>query len=310
MEDAIRRAIERQAKKLLERENKARFSALKYQRRFKLRTGEAPAQGVPRSPLSRTMHPHFDPKYCMSHSRYLAKTIWAKILLRSYEVTPAILYKIPKDSGGFREIMMFTIPDAAVANLFNRRLRDRNRNILSSFCYSYRQDRGLFDAVLQLSSFLKNAKIFVTQFDFSRYFDSIKHDYFRYLFDKSIFVISPTERFLLETFLVHKFAIPPAYKTKNFEARSVGTPQGCSLSLFLANIAAQELDKQLENSNGMFVRFADDIVCVAHSHDDALSAVTRFRAHCTYSGISINYKKSPGNQTAKPRIRLRQADSI
>ena len=74
----------------------------------------------------------------------------------------------------------------------------------------------------------------------------------------------------------------------------MGTPQGSSLSLFLSNIAAHELDKTLERTNGAFVRFADDIVCVTYNHDDALNVVQHFRRHCHYSGIAINYEKSPG----------------
>ncbi|MGO9327300.1 MAG: hypothetical protein ACLQJ0_04210 [Steroidobacteraceae bacterium] len=35
MEDAIRKAIERQAKKLLEKEKRSRFADLKYQRRYR-----------------------------------------------------------------------------------------------------------------------------------------------------------------------------------------------------------------------------------------------------------------------------------
>ena len=87
--------------------------------------------------------------------------------------------------------MVFSVIDSAIANLFNRKLRDRNRNILSSFCYSYRKDRGLFDAVLQLSSLLKSEKTYIVQFDFSRYFNYIKHDYLNFMIERNFFVISP-----------------------------------------------------------------------------------------------------------------------
>jgi hypothetical protein len=147
----------------------------------------------------------------------LAKVLWRKILAREYEVEPAILYKIAKDSGGHREIMVFSIPDAAIANLFNRKLRDRNKNILSSFCYSYRNDRGLFDAVLQLSSLLRGEKVYVVQFDFSKYFDSIKHDYINFILDRNFFVISPTEKFIIGKFLAHRFAELPQYRKGEFK---------------------------------------------------------------------------------------------
>jgi RNA-directed DNA polymerase len=209
------------------------------------------------------------------------------------------LYKIAKDGGGHREIMVFSVIDSAVANLFNRKLRDRNRNTLSSFCYSYRKDRGIFNAVLQLSSLLKSEKTYIVQFDFSKYFDSIKHDYINFILERNFLVISPTEKFIIEKFLRHKFAEVANFKSGTFKERTVGTPQGFSLSLFLSNIAAHELDKH-EKINGTFVRFADDIVCVTYNHDDALNVVQQFKQHCHYSGISINYEKSPGIAQLRP----------
>lgn len=50
----------------------------------------------------------------------------------------------------------------------------------------------------------------------------------------------------------------------------------------------------MEATNGQFVRFADDIVAVTGSHDDALQILQSFSEHGFYSGISINHEKSPG----------------
>jgi RNA-directed DNA polymerase len=167
MENALRAAIERQAKKLIERHKKSQFSSKKYERRFRLRTGLQAVPASIRDPGIWNTAPHFDPAYCIKHSKYLANTIWRKIVAREYQPSPAIQFLIPKDSGGHREIMVFSIPDAAVANLFNARMRDRNRNIQSPFCYSYRKDRTLFDAVLHTSSLLTSRKCYVVQYDFS-----------------------------------------------------------------------------------------------------------------------------------------------
>lgn len=294
MEDAIRAAIKRQAKKLLERQKRKKFSNVKYQRRFQLRTGEEAEPSREIDPALWEVHPHFDPKYCISHSKYLARTIWRKIQDRSYEVTPAVKYAIPKDSGGEREIMVFSIPDAAIANLFNRKLRNRNKNLQSPFCYSYRIDRTIFDAVLQTSSLLQDDKVYVVQYDFSKYFDSINHDYIQFVLENGGFYVSPAEKHIIEQFLRHRYAPSNEYRSGNYSNRNKGVPQGCSLSLFLSNIAAHELDKQLERTNGMFVRFADDVVCTAHNYGDALNIAEAFKQHCHYSGISINHEKSPG----------------
>lgn len=164
MEDVIRRAIERQARKLLDREYREKFTTKKYQRRFRLRTGTPPVIGRSSEPGAWGISPQFNPRYCIKHSQYLSRVLWHKLITRDYKPAPALLYQIPKDSGGTRDIMVFSIPDAAIANIFNARMRDRNKNVMSPFCYSYRKDRTLFDAVLQLNSYLDAEKCYIVQF--------------------------------------------------------------------------------------------------------------------------------------------------
>lgn len=294
MENAIREAIEKHARKLIERDRQKKFTNLKYRKKYALRTGENAVQRPHNHPGLWGVSPHFDPAYCIKHSRYISRVIWQKITDRNYQVSPAVLFKVPKGGGEYREVMAFSIPDAAVANLFNWRLRKRNKNIQSPFCYSYRQDRNLFDAVLYTSSLLKGDKVYVVQYDFSNYFDSIKHDYINFVLDESEFFISPAERHVISAFLNHRYSLFKDYSKNNHSRRMRGVPQGSSISLFLSNIAAHELDKELGKSNGSFVRFADDAVCVTSNYSDALNIASIFREHCYYSGISINHKKSPG----------------
>src|SRR5215203_2881822 len=122
------------------------------------------------------------------------------------------------------------------------------------------------------------------------YFESINHDYLRYVIDRRYFYIHDTERFIIEAFLSHRYAFLRDHASENWSKRSVGVPQGCSLSLY----AAHELDKQLETLNGSFVRYADDIGAVAHSYADVSNIVAAFRQHCDRSGIALNDEKSPG----------------
>ena len=294
MEDVIRKAIEFQARKILRKEEKQRFANRKYQRKHKLRTGSTPLVSDYREPSIWGVAPHFNPRYCITHSKFLAKVIWLKIRSREFEPQPAIRYRIAKDTGGFREIMVFSIPDSAIANLFYRRLRDKNRNLFSPFSYAYMKDRGLFDAVIQLRSFLDGGKKYVIQFDFAKYFDSIDHKYLEHLFEITGFNLSNTELYLMRSFLKHKIFDSKNYGHGPAEIRRVGVPQGSSLSLFLANLAGHQLDRRLESTNGQFVRFADDIVAVTNNHNDALQILSAFDDHCEYSGISINHQKSPG----------------
>ncbi len=67
--------------------------------------------------------------------------------------------------------MAFTIPDAALANITMWRARERNLKRLSPFSYAYHPDRNVFDAVLALSGFVTEERLFAISIDFEKYFD-------------------------------------------------------------------------------------------------------------------------------------------
>lgn len=190
--------------------------------------------------------------------------------------------------------MSFTIVDSAVANVFHRRLTSRNKNLFSAYSFAYRPDRSIFDAIIHLQRMLQPEKTYILKYDYSKYFDTIDHAYLDKLLSKDTFVITKAERNVIKAFLNHKFSTFPSWQTGNYKRRDVGVPQGSSLSLFLSNIAAHELDMALETANGSFVRFADDVIAMAHSYSDARNIELEFRAHCERSGVKINFEKSTG----------------
>ncbi|MGO4319600.1 reverse transcriptase domain-containing protein, partial [Agrobacterium sp. MCAB5] len=76
--------------------------------------------------------------------------------------------------------------------------------------------------------------------------------------------------------------------------RSVGIPQGNSISLFLANAAAHSLDRDLGKLSGSFARFADDSVVINLSYEDALRTSEAYARFSERSGVNINKVKSTG----------------
>ena len=191
--------------------------------------------------------------------------------------------------------MAFTVPDAALSNVLHRALTRRNLNIFSSYSFAYRSDRGVFDAVLHLRRSLSGPKSYVIQYDFSSYFDTIDHAFLlKLLFSRRVFLVSDAESRAIEAFLKHRFAPFSDYGTSAFQVKEKGVPQGSSISLFLSNAAAHDLDLLLEAQNGVFTRFADDVVAITRSYSDAVRVSHAFREHCRDAGLNINYKKSPG----------------
>ena len=290
----LEKEIIRKARNVLAKQRRGIATSTKYARRFELRTGSQTAVPPPKRPGHWEYDTHFDPVYCIKHARFIAKRIWDKIQTETYSPKPAIKFEIDKPDGGIREIMSFTIPDSAVANVFHRRLTARNKGLFSAYSFAYRPDKNVFEAIIHLQRMIQPPKTFILKYDYSKYFDTIEHSYLKKLIETQKFVVTKAERSVISAFLSHKFASFPSYQTGIFATRNRGVPQGSSLSLFLSNIAAHELDMQLEQANGSFVRFADDVIAIAHSYTDARHIELEFRAHCERSGVKINFDKSTG----------------
>ncbi|WKA28361.1 reverse transcriptase domain-containing protein [Bradyrhizobium roseum] len=293
MQLLIKREIEREAKKRLAGYSRAQYYVHKYRISFQKRTGKKAKASAQTTPKKWSFHKHFDPRYCLNHSEFLASGIWDSLQQGAYEPTAASRTAIPKPSGGFRYIDSFSIPDAVVAKIFLNNLRSRNARIFSDSSYAYQKNKTPLDAIIHLRSLLDAQTIFISQYDFSKYFDSVDHSYLKNLIKKSgPFLTTHMERAVLKSVLVHEYIEgkkAPKQRTKGF-------PQGNSLSLFLANAAAHPLDTELGRLNGAFARFADDSVVVNYSYEDALQCASAFQRFSQSSGVEINQEKSTGIQ--------------
>jgi hypothetical protein len=291
MENALLKAIEAEAKKRLSKHSRHWYYVDKYRRTFTKRTGKRAKGGASTIPKSWKFHKHFDPRYCLNHSRFLAKGIWSSLRGGSYKTISALRIEIPKNGGGSRTIDSFSIPDAALARIFLDRLRTRNAKIFSANSYAYQYNKTPLDAIIRLQPSLKENVLFISQYDFASYFDTIDHTYLSDLLtEKWGFLTTSMERQMLKAVLTHGFADVMGKQG----VRTRGTPQGNSLSLFLANLAAHPLDEELGRLNGIFARFADDSVVINTTYEDALRTAAAFHKFEKNSGVKINSVKSSG----------------
>lgn len=291
MQLVIQQEILREAKKRLAKFSRDRYYVHKYRASFGKRTGKLAKTSPHAIPKQWEFHKHFDPRYCINHVAFLARGLWKSLQANSYTPVVALRSAIPKPAGGFRHIDSFSIPDAAIARIFLNNLRLRNAKIFSDSSYAYQNGKTPLDAILRLKSLLDAQTIFVSQYDFSKFFDSIEHSHLERLLEKGgPFLTTHMERALLRSILTHSYI----EGTKPAEKRTVGIPQGNSLSLFLANAAAHPLDEELSRLNGSFARFADDSVVVNYSYEDALICANAFERFSQASGVKINRAKTTG----------------
>lgn len=290
----IEQEIERKARRILAKHRRDQFAAQKHALRFTKRTGTPSKAAALKNPSYWAYDQHFDPIYCIKHARFIAKGIWKKVQNGEYKPRPSIQFSIEKPGGGMREIMVFTIPDSALANLMHRSLTRRNKGLFSAYSFAYRPDKNIFEAIIHLQRMMQPAKTYVLQYDYSKYFDTISHQYIEKLLSNRDLVITHAERTVIRAFLSHEYLPIVSWQTRKWLRREQGVPQGSSLSLFLSNMAAHELDMELERLNGSFVRFADDAIAIAHSYRDARAIELEFRRHCIRTGVAINFEKSSG----------------
>lgn len=294
MELLLIREIEAEARKRLARHSRTRYYEHKYRSLFEKRTGLTATVPPASVPSQWAYHRQFDPRYCLNHSKFLARGLWASLQAGTYEPIPSYRVTIPKPTGGHREIDSFSVPDAAVARIFYNNLRARNAKIFSDSSYAYHKDKTPLDAILRLRDSLDGPTVFVSQYDFTKYFDSISHRYLDDILAQSgPFLTTNMERSVLRAIRKHKYQRAGAIRSR-VPRRRLGVPQGNSLSLFLANVAAHPLDSKLGRLNGAFARFADDSVIVNYSYEDALKCSEAYKDFSLASGVAVNELKSTG----------------
>lgn len=287
----IEKAVEEEAKKRLARYSQAQYYKHKNASRFGKRTGLTPKLKPHALPDAWSFHKHFDPRYCLNHSKFLARGIWNSLVDGSYQPVEALRRIFPKPSGGERIIDAFSIPDTAVAKIFAKNLIRRNGKAFSDASYAYQEGKTNLDAVLRLRSMIEGETIFVSQFDFTKFFDSIDHEYLRGCLSKGgDFLTTTMERNILFAVMNHSWRD----LSGDNGTRTKGIPQGNSISLFLANAAAHSLDRELGKLSGSFARFADDSVVINMSYEDALKTSEAYARFSERSGVKINKIKSTG----------------
>ena len=267
---AIAEALEREVGKLIRRHSKSTAASAQNQKKYHKRSGQPAKPPTSLVPPHWNLSPHFNPYHVRARIDSFSHALARKIRTSSYEPSPSLLLPIPKPGGGSREISISTVPDAAVAYWLGSRLIKRNSYRFSSYTYAYRADRNAHHAIEHLMAYIRGRpRLFVLEYDFAKYFDSIRHDYLYRTLDEH-FLVSPRELHLLKKFLANSHAKSvPDYQAGTFMPRKVGIPQGSNISLFLANVACFELDREIEQIGVTFARYADDTLIVCddyHKH--------------------------------------------
>jgi RNA-directed DNA polymerase len=290
-----------EAKKLIRRfENYARQLADEYQRRSRRTTGTVPRLNLKR-PHYWSLAAGFDPYLVRAHADCIAHSVWGKVSDRTYVPFTPVQHFVPKAGGGRREVCVFQVADSAVSRIVYEGLMEKNRARMSSRAYAYRDDLSAHDAIQFVAAELRGQnRVFLADYDFSKYFDNISHDYLQKILRDRQFLLSRAEKRVVDAFLCATPIPADRYQSSGGARREHGIPQGTSISLFLANVAAWELDRSLERLGVSFVRYADDTLIWSTDYAQLCRAVDALHEIAARIGSPINFEKSSGIRLLVP----------
>jgi RNA-directed DNA polymerase len=151
--------------------------------------------------------------------------------------------------------------------------------------YGFRPGRGCKDALRRVDELLKAGRTHVVDVDIKGYFDSIPHERLMGLVRERIAdgrVLGLIGGFLKQG------VMEEGMETEAGE----GTPQGGVISPLLANIYLDPLDRLMGEAGFEMVRYADDMVVMCRSREEAAEALEKLREWMVGAGLTLHPEKT------------------
>lgn len=144
--------------------------------------------------------------------------------------------------------------------------------VFSNYSYGFRPKRRCENAIVKALEYFNDGYDWVVDLDLSKFFDNVNQDILMILVH-NIIKDGDTES------LIRKFLQSGVNIGGTISQTNIGTPQGGNLSPLLANIYLNQLDKELEERELRFIRYADDVLICVKSEVAAnrvMTSVTRW----------------------------------
>jgi len=178
-----------------------------------------------------------------------------------------------------------TVTDRVVQTALRMVIEPIFENRFHPHSYGFRPGRGCKDALRHVDQLLKAGHTHIVDVDIKGYFDSIPHGQLMALVREHVSdgrVLGLIEGFLKQGVMEHT----------GWSKAEDGTPQGGVISPLLANIYLDPLDWLMAGLGFQMARYADDMVVLCRSREEAGKALETIREWMAGAGLTLHPEKT------------------
>lgn len=198
-----------------------------------------------------------------------------------------------KDDGSERMFLANEPQDRLLLNVIYKWLMKNEAKMIHPSCRSYQSGIGIGKIVKQISSKIctltsaARTSIIGRKFDIQKYFESIDRNNILNILKK---IENDFGSSSILDLLTGYYNSDVYYNTrkKTFVEEYQGIKQGCAVSAWLANVLLYEMDKDISQREGLYVRYSDDILYIGNDYEEVTDLIEK---HLSKLGLTLNAKK-------------------
>jgi RNA-directed DNA polymerase len=208
--------------------------------------------------------------------------------LREGRYGPSAIRRVWIEKPGSRDkrpLGIATVRDRIVQAALRNVLEPIFERDFADHSYGFRPGRGCKDALRRVDELLDDGALFVVDADLQSYFDTIPSTPLVGRIREKVTdgrVIALIEAYLTQDVMEGMKRWTPER----------GCPQGAVVSPLLSNVYLDPLDHEMAAAGYEMVRYADDVVLMCRSREEAEKALERMQAWVTRAGLRLHPDKT------------------